>query len=288
MINKNFNEIHYPKLEPTITGPKRFDLVFCKFPKKDMWKLCINRKNHNMGQFAYEKKEPGYISGTLKGLKFIRKNINKIIDNSFINELHAICVKEVKYSNNTIISTDIGPIENQHIYYPFQISKCTALAKRELDSEKLIYIKSFCPNLKISFTEIHEIYCGFYNPQTKRIISKVGWQPIKLSFKERLKYSIEKRSEAIKAYNKEILKSTNDTNKLCAIAKLIRFLVILHCYTDGNLRTCKLLLIKLLIDNNFYPCILNDPHVLRGYLGVSELVKEIIEGVRFFIDSQKN
>ncbi len=129
MINKNFNEIHYPKLEPTITGPKRFDLVFCKFPKKDMWKLCINRKNHNMGQFAYEKKEPGYISGTLKGLQFIRKNINKIIDNSFINELHAICVKEVKYSNNTIISTDIGPLENQHIYYPFQISKCTKLAQ---------------------------------------------------------------------------------------------------------------------------------------------------------------
>ena len=174
MINKNFNEIHYPKLEPTITGPKRFDLVFCKFPKKDMWKLCINRKNHNMGQFAYEKKDPGYISGTLKGLQFIRKNINKIIDNSFINELHAICVKEVKYSNNTIISTDIGPIENQHIYYPFQISKCTTLAKRELDSEKLIYIKSFCPNLKISFTEIHEIYCGFYNPQTKRIISRLA------------------------------------------------------------------------------------------------------------------
>ena len=77
-------------------------------------------------------------------------------------------------------------------------------------------------------------------------------------------------------------------SKLCAIAKLICFLVILHCYTDGNLRTCKLLLIKLLIDNNFYPCILNDPHVLRGYLCVSELVKEIIEGVRYFIDSQKN
>jgi hypothetical protein len=183
---------------------------------------------------------------------------------------------------------EFGPAENQHIYYPFQLSKCTSLAKKELDSEKLIYIKSFCPNLKISFTEIHEIYCSYYNPQTKRIISKVGWQPIKLSFKERLKYSIEKRSEAIKAYNKEILKSTNDTNKLCAIAKLIRFLVILHCYTDGNLRTCKLLLIKLLIDNNFYPCILNDPHVLRGYLCVSELVKEIIEGVRYFIDSQKN
>ena len=74
---------------------------------------------------------------------------------------------------------------------------------------------------------------------------------------------------------------------LCAIAKLIRFLEILHCYYDGNLRTCNLLLIKLLIDNNFYPCILKDPHMLHGYLCVSELVKEIIEGIRYFIDLQK-
>ena len=191
MINKNFNEIHYPKLEPTITGPKRFYLVFCKFPKKDMWKLCINRKEHNIGQFAYEKKEPGYISGTLKGLQFIRENINKNINNSFINELHSICVKELLNSNNILKSTEFGPAENQHIYYPFQISKCTTLAKRELDSEKLIYIKSFCKNPKITFSEIHDKYCSYYNSQTKRLISKVGWQPINLTFKERLKFSIE-------------------------------------------------------------------------------------------------
>lgn len=286
MINKYFNEIRYPKLKPKVTGPQRFDHVFCKFPKNYMWKLCIDRKDHEKGKFAYEIKDPGYLSGTLKGLKFIRKNINNIIDNSFIHELHTICVKEVEYSNKSIIPTGFGPQENQHIYYPFQISKCTTLAKIELDSEKLIYIKSFCKNPKITFSEIHDKYCSYYNSQTKRLISKVGWQPLNLTFKERLKFSIDKRSIAIMTYNKEILNSTNDKDKLYAIAKLIRFLEILHCYADGNLRTCNLLLIKLLIDNNFYPCILKDPHLLHGYLCVSELVKEIIEGVKYFIDSQ--
>ena len=287
MINININDIHYPKLDPSITGSQRFDHVFSKLPKKDMWKLCIDRKDHKVGKFAYEKKDDGYLSGTLKGLQFIRNNINNIIDNSFICELHTICVKEVKTSYVIIMPTEFGPVENQHIYYSFQLSKCTSLAKKELDSEKLIYIKSFCTNLKITFSEIHDNYYSFYNPHTKRVISKVGWQPIKLPFKERLKYSIDKRNKAIITYNKEILTSTNDTDKLCAIAKLIRFLEILHCYYDGNLRTCNLLLIKLLIDNNFYPCILKDPHMLHGYLCVSELVKEIIEGIRYFIDLQK-
>ena len=287
MINNDLFEIHYPILEPTISGAKRFDHVLYNFPKNEMWKLCINRKNHIKGEYAYEKKEPGYISGTLKGLHFIRKNINNNINNSFINELHSICVKELKYSNNILKSTEFGPAENQHIYYPFQISKCTSLAKRELDSEKLIYIKSFSTYPKLTYTEIHDNYCSYYNPHTKRVISKVGWQPYKLSFNERLKFSLDRRRKAIIAYNKEILKSKNDTDKLCAIAKLIRFLVILHCYRDGNLRTCKLLLIKLLIDNNYYPCILKDPDLFRGYLCVSELMKEIIEGVRYFIDSQK-
>ena len=287
MISNDLFEINYPILEPTISGAKRFDHVLYNFPKKEMWKLCINRKNHKNGEFAYEKKEPGYISGTLKGLQFIRNNINNNINNSFINELHSICVKELKYSNNILKSTEFGPAENQHIYYPFQISKCTSLAKIELDSEKLIYIKSFSSYPKLTYTEIHDNYCSYYNPHTKRVISKVGWQPYKLPFDERLKFSLYRRRKAIMAYKKEILISKNDTDKLFAIAKLIRFLVILHCYRDGNLRTCKLLLIKLLIDNNYYPCILNDPDLLRGYLSVSELMKEIIEGVRYFIDSQK-
>ena len=89
--------------------------------------------NHNLGCNAYEKKEPGYICGTLKGLKYIRNNINENIDNTFLNKLHSICVKEVKYSNNTKLSTKFGPPENKHIYYPFQINKCTPMAKNELD-----------------------------------------------------------------------------------------------------------------------------------------------------------
>ena len=96
-----------------------------------------------------------------------------------------------------------------------------------------------------------------------------------------------RKSVTEKEYNNDILKSSNDSNKLCTIAKFIRFLVISHFYTDGNLRTCKLLLIKLLIDNNFYPCILKDQDLLRGYLSVSELVKEIIEGINYFIEAQK-
>jgi len=156
-----------------------------------------------------------------------------------------------------------------------------------LDTEKLIYFNNYGREHNLTYTDIHDNYCSYYNPHTKRIISKVGWQPSKLPYKERIKFSIRKRRKAILSYNNDILKSSNDTNKLLAIAKFIRFLVISHFYTDGNLRTCKLLLIKLLIDNNFYPCILKDPELFRGYLSISELVKEIIDGIKFFIGSQK-
>ena len=281
-MNKNFIVLHYPKLPELIKDYEIFDLVFSKFPKKFMWKLCIDRKDHYRGKYAYDDTDIGYIDGSLNGIEYIRQSINKPLNNNYVYELHTICVKDVVTSTGKTY-TIFGPRENRHIFYNFNINKCTSLAKKEWYLDSLIFDKVSCPDKLLTKEEALKKYLSYYNPNSKRRISRVGWQPEDQPHKERIKYAIQKLNNATEKYYKEIYEAYNDEDKLKAIVKLIRFFEICHCFNDGNQRTNNIILIKLLIENGFYPCILQRPEMFAGYLGISEMVEEVIEGIQYFI-----
>ena len=258
-----------------------FNYVFRNFDEKDMWKLCIDRKDHWKGKDIYEKEDNGYLKGTLNGIEFIKQNINTKFNFDFLIQLHTICVKDVIHYKKKSYSTQFGPCENDHIYDGFNTNKATELAKKEWYTEKLIYDEASCPK---TFTreEAMAVCPSFYNPTNKRRISRIGWQPENKCYSDRIQYAKDKLNNSIESYYKELYQAETNDKKLEAIVRLIRYFEITHCFTDGNQRTNNIMIQKLLIENGFYPCILRDPRMFGGYYGVSELVDEVKEGIRYF------
>lgn len=264
-----------------------FNYVFRNFPENDMWKLCIDRKDHWKGKNIYEKEDKGYLNGTLNGIEFIKQNIYTKFNFDFLIQLHTICVKDVINYKKKSYSTKFGPDENTHIYEGFIINKATKLAKKEWHTEKLIYDEDSCPK---TFTkeEGHREFISFYNTTTKRRISRIGWQPEDKCYSDRIQYAKDKLNNSIESYYKELFQAETNDKKLEAIVRLIRYFEITHCFKDGNQRTYNIMIQKLLIENGFYPCILRDPIMFGGYYGVSELVDEVKEGILYFLSLTQN
>ncbi len=69
---------------------------------------------------------------------------------------------------------------------------------------------------------------------------------------------------------------------LAIIAACCQQLEWLHPFADGNCRTFGMILLnRLLIENNFYPCIMDDPNQLDCF-SINELVEAIKKGMRNF------
>ena len=90
-----------------------FNYALINFPENDMWKFCIDRVDHYKGKYIYDKKDKGYLRGTLNGIEFIKQNINTKFNYDFLIQLHNICVKGVINSENNLYSTQFGPDENK-------------------------------------------------------------------------------------------------------------------------------------------------------------------------------
>ena len=267
-----------------------FKHVFESFPNKDFWKFGIDRKDHYRGKYAYDLKEKNYMNAYLSGINFISQNINNRINMDFIHKLHSICVNNIIISNlkeigsNRIykvfenISTNYGPSnENSWISFGFDIKKCSIESKKELISNKLINL----------YNNDDPSFISYYNYSEERIYANIGHYPKNLSFNKKIEYSISRCTICINTYYQELSDSKNKYDKLKAIVKLIRFLNISHVFEDGNRRTNNILLIKLLIENGFYPCILKYTEILEGYLSISEVIPHIVEGIEYFQNLKK-
>lgn len=82
----------------------------------------------------------------------------------------------------------------------------------------------------------------------------------------------------IKEYHQRI---AIDNKPQFAIAELLRKLDTLHCFSDGNIRLCRTLMYKLLLENNRSLSLLPDPNCIDGYS--SQEVATLIEnGAKLF------
>jgi hypothetical protein len=81
-----------------------------------------------------------------------------------------------------------------------------------------------------------------------------------------------------------MVQANTGTERLQAIAKVIRALHVIHAFRDANGRlNIMLLLNKFLIENGFMPVILpHDPEVFGGSYSIDDLVTEIVLGMRAF------
>jgi len=84
--------------------------------------------------------------------------------------------------------------------------------------------------------------------------------------------------EYIKQYYQWMDEAGDDNNqKMLAIAKFCRLIDCSHPFPDGNIRTARLLMLKLMVENNLMPTMMMDPNMLDTYHS-SEVVSAMKEG----------
>lgn len=87
----------------------------------------------------------------------------------------------------------------------------------------------------------------------------------------------EKVQEWLDSYHNAIDSAQTDSARLSVIAQHIQWLDQLHPFRDGNIRTCYILLNKLLSDYHLSPCILINPNKFDG-CDHAEIVRMIEDG----------
>lgn len=86
-----------------------------------------------------------------------------------------------------------------------------------------------------------------------------------------------KMQEILEGYHREISLAISDADKISIIAKYIQWINQLHPFPDGNIRTCSILLNKLLSDFDLPLTILLNPNRL-DCCDLNEIVRSIQEG----------
>lgn len=96
-------------------------------------------------------------------------------------------------------------------------------------------------------------------------------------------FTADKVADLCHAYNEQIVKDVTCNEKIKTIVKFIQSSLQLHPFADGNIRTCYILLNRLLVEEGLSMTLLANPYQLYGF-SVTELVQIIKEGQQYCKD----
>lgn len=260
---------------------KRFDDAYFNhpnitsvIPRDSLWKLGVDARDHQYGRLVYDNKlhgrgtlldaEPGYVDGMETALAFVLRSTGNELTPDFIGQVRRIaCYFEYLYFDR--ISDAFGPPDMSNTnYYPdfhgdFPIS---STASSEEGIKEMIRLQVWNVDNEQEFLErlkkdnkIHVSgIIGKDNPGRDHM------------------------ANYIQQYHQWMVEAGDDNNKkLLAIAKFCRLIDCSHPFKDGNIRTVRLLMLKLMIENNLVPTMMMDPNMLDGYHS-SEIVRAMKEG----------
>jgi hypothetical protein len=263
---------------PLHESRQQFDRAFTYFPKEEMFRLYIDYNHQHLGQNAFDKErpghggEPGYKAAMTAGFEYVRETLGKKVDAIYLRTLHEICTHKVSAyrfyvpGNYGPGHVDIASGFKPENHYGFDFGNCTDEAKQELESEKLIDLSGKVNSLYLSRLEGKRVHSNFTTSTSQHEM-------------------LAKLQSICDRYYKEVGTSNN---VLLSIGTFCRSLEIYHVFEDGNQRTIAFALLnKLLIENGFSPCILNDPYVFDGYHSAKELVQDIKNGFENFKKFEK-
>lgn len=248
-----------------------------KMPSRNQWwRLFIDRVNQNHNDpLIFDKDrpnvrgEPGYCQAMYFAFDYIRDTLGEPLNERAYDRLHDYCVHNVKKTKETIVDGSKLLTSNPFTSgffsgcsYGFTMEKVTALARKEWKQKKLISDQPIEDKNKYLAEYVQErIYPTHLNSVD----------------------SIAKIEEMFSRYNSEILVAETVDAKLSAIVDLCRSLEIHHAFLDGNQRTIAFaLLLKLLLENDLQPAILDEPYMFDGYYGTKEMVDLIKKGQENF------
>ncbi len=246
-------------------GESIYDRAFKNFPKQEMWRLFIDKDQQHRGENAFDEREPNYKVGMLRGFLFVKESIGQVCDANYLNSLRSSCINGV-YQDKNMTKEFMHGFNGSK--YGIEDRNISAEALQEWESERLIY----CSELNPQHAKSEYLSIKIGNSIQSSSCLPGGYEPV-----------IDRVNFLFKTYYTSLANAQNSHQKLQAIARLCRALEVYHVFQDGNQRTIVFaLLTKLLIENNPFPAILDDPYIFDGYHSVDELVEKIERGMDNF------
>jgi hypothetical protein len=277
------------------TAPSNlYDRAFQNFPKEQFWRMFIDWSRQDNNPLVFDKDEPGYHQGMMRGFDYIKETIGQKLTVEMFKEIHTRCVTGVLSCDE--ISDEEIPFEtgfsfenatiDEYEEYSYSIPSMPPEAKEEAQKQNLLIVWS---NPKPSNFDLmnhlstyiirndygHKQHCieslSFLHLEFSTACNNPSTAPRK------------RIENLINNYYEQITKANSSDEKLVAIVNLCRALEIYHVFRDGNQRTIAFALLnKLLIENNFSPAILGNPFIFDGPHTTQEMIQAVHEGMKIF------
>jgi hypothetical protein len=244
---------HLRYCNPAEPGAISFAKAVDGFPKGEWWKLWVD-KDMQGGDNVNNPKlrdilSANYSKSMMEALFIIQSSMGQRVDSQFLGHIHTAVVSS-KHRNQA----RIGPAEGKHHYYHFKYELCSDDAKAEWVAEKLVFVPhtldEFFPH--ISAEAGHADYSAFYNHRTKKIVSRLGFQPEGAPYSVRNRHAYDQVNWRWDEYYACINAVAHDDvdKTLACIARVVRSMLIFHPFPNGNGRVFQTnILTKLLIEN---------------------------------------
>ncbi|WP_454785042.1 hypothetical protein [Legionella sp. WA2024007413] len=258
---------------------------FFKFEEQDQ-QLLKDYIEMRRAWTGFEQSEPGYMLGMAHGFAFILKNLHQAdaLDIEFIKSLHASCtagvknlftiVREGEFRKNSLVGWALDSKQNTfdgifEILLYMQTPECKGLSFIDKSGKVIASTrdKDFDPREKA-------VLIWDMLKQDQVINIRCSEMDEKIVDVER--YLNEVCHSHLMTYKKEISESNSKREKLTAIFKFIKYMVLHHPFPDGVGRTLSMLLtFYLLMVNNLLPVILKNSNNIPGW-SVKEMVEEYL------------
>lgn len=249
-----------------------------------LWKLGLDAQDHNYGRLSYDNgtntyktAEPGYIDAMETALAYLFRTAEEELSPLFIKRLHFISCCDVRnvesYSTSAHASADdVGSRFALFGRCPL-VTDCVT-KEGLLEMAKCCFVKAYCysqgETITLTPDTVEECWEAMQKAQGRN--GEVGI-PFGLDYQREVIFAL------IDEYEQNIAKAVTDDERILTIAKFAQQLEWAHFFPDGNLRTIRLLMLKLLIQNNLPLTCIRDPNIIDGHSAqqIADAIKQGME-----------
>lgn len=249
-------------------------------PRNQLWKLCVDARDHRYGSLVYDeglhgrgdfldRREPGYLDGAETALAFVLRSVGVELTPDFIGQVHRIACYFLHLTGLSVHSDsnmqDSPYYPDKHGNLPIRRNFCSKKGIEEVADWRIWKDSLSKFGMTLDSSNVEE-FLQFLEGQS--------FSPLTVGRNGSDKYM----PEYIQQYYEWMREAgDNKDGQLLAIIKFGRLIDASHPFTDGNIRTVRLLMFMLMIANDLDPTMMMNPNLFDSYHS-SEILVAVKEG----------
>lgn len=276
------------KIDEAQSSEEKTDIISKNFPFENTYKLFIDMKRlqnpkgeerHRPPHLIFDVEEPGYFESMIDAYIKMDGSIGRKITLADIIELHDLAVGKVAKIQKGLYQAPVT-----YVTY-FDSRSFSELFRSGILYYPGIFIRSLS-QAPLYGSALEAIAMRFFKNERDEYLSEWLPESRKIESKYRSQEHLAlKLNPIIEHYYESINKTERMSERLSAIAELLRALEVAHFFRDGNQRTYAFLLLpKLLLENGIPPAILDEPTMFDGYMSVKKMTASLKKGVINFLN----